>query len=68
MTLTDRLDEPERGGVRDVLGQILGPTLAEPVPFGDVALLAQTHRVAPFNLAARFPLGGGARSAGSRGR
>lgn len=69
MTLTDRLDEPERGGVRDVLGQILGPALAEPVPFGDVALLAQTHRVAPFNLAARFPFGGGARSsAGSPGR
>lgn len=59
MTLTERLEEPERAQVRAVLERFLAPALAEPVPFGDVALLAQTHRVAPFNTVARLPLGRG---------
>jgi putative phosphonate metabolism protein len=59
MTLTDRLDEPERGQVRAVLERFLAPVLAEPMRVADVALFAQTHRVAPFNVVARFPLGRG---------
>jgi putative phosphonate metabolism protein len=58
MTLTERLQDPELSRVRLLLEQVLAPVLAEPVPFRDVALVAQTHRVAPFNVAARFPFGG----------
>ena len=57
MTLTDRLEEPERGQVKAVLERFLAPALAEPMRVADVALFAQTHRVAPFNVVARFPLG-----------
>lgn len=57
MTLTDRLEEPERSQVKAVLERFLAPVLAEPMPVADVALFAQTHRVAPFNVVARFPFG-----------
>jgi hypothetical protein len=59
MTLTDRLEEPEQGRVKALLERFLAPALAEPVPVGDIALFAQTHRVAPFNVVARFPFGRG---------
>jgi putative phosphonate metabolism protein len=59
MTLTERLEDPELGRVRLLLERAFAPVLAEPVPFRDVALFAQTHRIAPFNVAARFPFGGG---------
>jgi Protein of unknown function (DUF1045) len=58
MTLTERLEAPELGRIRLLLERAFAPLLAEPVPFRDVALFAQTHRVAPFNVAARFPFGG----------
>jgi hypothetical protein len=60
MTLTDRLDEPERAKVQAVLERFLAPVLAGPMEVADVALFAQTHRVAPFNVVARFPFGRGA--------
>jgi 2'-5' RNA ligase len=59
MTLTDRLEEPERSQVKAVLERFLAPVVAEPMRVADVALFAQTHRVAPFNVVARFPLGRG---------
>jgi putative phosphonate metabolism protein len=57
MTLTGPLEEPERGRVRDILEAALKPLLAEPVPVAQLALFVQTHGVAPFRVAARFPLG-----------
>jgi hypothetical protein len=56
MTLTGRLDEPERGQVKGLLEAALAPHLAEPVPIDQLALFAQTHDVAPFRVVARFPL------------
>ena len=54
MTLTGRLDEPERGRVRAILERIFRPALAEPLRVDQVALLTQTHRVAPFRVVDRF--------------
>ena len=57
MTLTGPLDEPERGRVRAILDHALAPLLTEPVAIDQLALFTQTHRVAPFRVVARFPLG-----------
>ena len=58
MTLTGPLEEPERGAVRALLAAALEPHLTEPLAIGQLALFVQTHTVAPFRVAARFPLGG----------
>jgi putative phosphonate metabolism protein len=58
MTLTGPLDEPERGEVKAILQAALASHLAEPVPIDQLALLTQTHRIAPFRVVARFPLAG----------
>jgi putative phosphonate metabolism protein len=54
MTLTGRLDEPEHGRVREVLERMFRPVLGEPLWVDQVALLTQTHRVAPFRVVDRF--------------
>lgn len=58
MTLTGRLDEPERSHVRAILEHALAPALAEPLRVDQIALFTQTHRVAPFRVVARFPFRG----------
>ncbi len=58
MTLTGPLDEPERGRVRAVLDAALAPHLGQPLTVDQLALFVQTHDVAPFRVAARFPLRG----------
>lgn len=58
MTLTGRLDEPERGTVREVLEHLFAHHLASPLRVDQIALFTQTHRVAPFRVVARFPFRG----------
>jgi hypothetical protein len=54
MTLTGRLGEPDHGRVRALLERMFQPVLGEPLWVGEVALLTQTHRVAPFRVVDRF--------------
>lgn len=56
MTLTGPLEQPERGQVAAILENALAPHLEEPVVIDQLALFAQTHRVAPFRVVGRFPL------------
>ena len=58
MTLTGPLADPERGEIKAILEAALASHLAEPVAIDQLALFAQTHRVAPFRVVARFPLAG----------
>ena len=58
MTLTGRLEEPERAHVKAMLHHALAPHLHEPLPVTELALFTQTHRVAPFRVVARFRLRG----------
>lgn len=59
MTLAGPLEDgAERGRVRAILAHALAPALAEPVRVDQLALFAQTHRVAPFRVVARFPFRG----------
>lgn len=55
MTLTGRLEQPERGKVKAILHAALASHLTQPVPVDQLALFTQTHRVAPFRVVARFP-------------
>ncbi|MEK0085699.1 DUF1045 domain-containing protein [Benzoatithermus flavus] len=55
MTLTGPLEEPERGRVRAILEHAFAPYLVEPLVIDQIALFTQTHRVAPFRVAGRFP-------------
>jgi putative phosphonate metabolism protein len=55
MTLTNRLEEPERSHVKAILEHAFAPVLAEPLRIDQLALFTQTHRVAPFRVVARFP-------------
>lgn len=57
MTLTDRLDEPERGQVKAILEHAFAPVVRDPVRIDQIALFTQTHRVAPFRIVRRFTLG-----------
>ena len=57
MTLTERLDEPERGQVKAILEHAFAPVVREPVRIDQIALFTQTHRVAPFRIARRCTLG-----------
>lgn len=57
MTLTGPLEEPERGRVKAILEHAFAPYLGEPLVIDQLALFTQTHRVAPFRVAARFPFG-----------
>jgi hypothetical protein len=56
MTLTGPLEQPERGRVAAILERALAPHLEESVVIDQLALFAQTHRVAPFRVVGRFPL------------
>jgi putative phosphonate metabolism protein len=58
MTLTGPLAEPERGKVKTILHAAMAAYLSEPVPIDQLVLFTQTHRVAPFRIVHRFPLGG----------
>jgi putative phosphonate metabolism protein len=58
MTLTGPLDEPERTTVRTILEEALAPQLHDPLAVDQLALFVQTHKVAPFRVAARFPFEG----------
>jgi putative phosphonate metabolism protein len=57
MSLTGPLEETERSQVGALLEAALAPHLTEPVPVDQLALLVQTHGVAPFRVVARFRLG-----------
>jgi putative phosphonate metabolism protein len=56
MTLTGPLEQPERGHVAAILENALAPHIEEPLAIDQLALFAQTHRVAPFRVVGRFPL------------
>lgn len=57
MTLTGPLERPERDEVKAILQAALASHLAAPMPIDQLALFVQIHRVAPFRVVARFPLG-----------
>lgn len=58
MTLTGRLDEPERGRVRAILTERLAPLLAEPLVVDAIAVFRQPNRDRPFCEIARYPFSG----------
>ncbi len=61
LTLTGRLDEPERGRIRDILMRLMAPYLEVPLQVRDLVVFAQDDRAAPFRILARFSLAGGQR-------
>jgi len=58
MTLSERLDEPERGRIKALLQDMLGPVLEAPVTIDSISIFEQPERGAPFVETARYPLGG----------
>ena len=56
MTLTGRLDEPERSAVLDGLRPLVEPLCHAALEVGAVALFAQSDRARPFHLCQRYPL------------
>lgn len=54
MTLTGRLDEPERGRVKAILTDRLAPLLAEPLAVDAITLFRQPDRDSPFCEVARY--------------
>jgi putative phosphonate metabolism protein len=58
MTLSKRLDEPERGRVKALLQDMFGPVLEAPVTIDSLSIFEQPERSAPFVETARYPLRG----------
>ena len=58
MTLTERLEEPERGQVKRSLQKMFGPILDLPVRIDSISLFEQPDRTSPFVETARYPLAG----------
>ena len=58
MTLTERLEEPERGQVKRSLQKMFGPILDLPVRIDSISLFEQPDRRSPFAEIARYPLAG----------
>ena len=59
MTLTGRLDQPERSEVLDVLRALAAPIMSQPLVVDALSLYEQPSRDQPFLLTARFPFGRG---------
>ena len=57
MTLTERLQPPERDRVLAILAERAAPICARPVTIDAIAIFEQPSREAPFTLRRRFPLG-----------
>ena len=57
MTLTERLDEPERSALRAALDPLVAPLVRSPLVVDAVALFEQADREAPMLLAGRYPFG-----------
>lgn len=57
LTLTCRLDQPERGEVAAALRRALARLPAEPFAFHEIALFIEDQPGGPFRLARAFPLG-----------
>jgi putative phosphonate metabolism protein len=55
MTLTERLDQPERGRVMAILKARLAPLLGEPLVVDAISVFRQPDRASPFIEAARYP-------------
>jgi putative phosphonate metabolism protein len=58
MTLTDRLEEPERGRIKLSLQAMFGPILELPVRIDSISLFEQPDRRSPFAELGRYPLAG----------
>ena len=58
MTLSERLDEPERGRIKALLQDMFGPVLEAPVTIDSISIFEQPEGGAPFVETARYPLGG----------
>ncbi|HEX6143992.1 MAG TPA: DUF1045 domain-containing protein [Geminicoccaceae bacterium] len=57
MTLTGRLEDPERNVVLEALRALALPLVEAPLPVDAVSLYEQPDRDRPFRLTARFPFG-----------
>jgi putative phosphonate metabolism protein len=68
MTLTGRLDEPERARVRALLEPLVAPLLQVPLPVDAVAVLEQAHPDASFRVTGHHRLGGPAPGSAPSGR
>jgi putative phosphonate metabolism protein len=58
MTLTERLEEPERGRIKALLQGMLGPVLEPPVRIDSISVFEQPGRRTPFAEIARHTLRG----------
>jgi putative phosphonate metabolism protein len=58
MTLTERLEKPERGRIEALLQGIFGPVLDAPVEIDSISVFEQPDRRSPFTETARYPLSG----------
>jgi Protein of unknown function (DUF1045) len=59
MTLTERPEEqPERGRIKALLQEMLGPALDAPVEIDSISVFEQPDRRSPFAEIARYPLSG----------
>jgi putative phosphonate metabolism protein len=59
MTLTGRLQEPERSRVLAILAAMSGAVTGTPLNVDAIAVYEQADRDRPFLMSARYPLGGG---------
>jgi putative phosphonate metabolism protein len=57
MTLTERLQPPERDLVLAILSERAAPICADPLTIDAIAIFEQPSREAPFSLRQRFPFG-----------
>jgi putative phosphonate metabolism protein len=57
MTLTERLQAPERDRVLALLAELAAPVCAKPITIDAIAIFEQPSREASFTLRRRFPLG-----------
>lgn len=55
MTLTERLNEPERSNVLEQISKLTQSMLAKPVPVTEIAIYGQSRRDEPFVLRRRLP-------------
>ena len=58
MTLTERLEEPERGRIEALLKEMFGPALDAPVRIDAISVFEQPDRGSPFSETARHALRG----------
>lgn len=59
LTLTARLDAPERARIACLLEPLTAPLCRDPLPVESICIFEQETRAAPFRIVGRFRLGGG---------